>query len=57
MTLREQIKESGLTQVEAAKVIGVPLRTLCKWLAGDAPKVLPAIYAMDKLRANKGTRT
>ena len=55
MTLREQIKASGLTQAEAAKVIGVPLRTLCKWLAGDAPKMLPAIYAMDKLRAVERT--
>jgi transcriptional regulator with XRE-family HTH domain len=44
--LRKYIEQRGLTQAEAAQRLDVDVRTMRRWVAGDAPVPLMAEYAL-----------
>jgi DNA transposition AAA+ family ATPase len=51
--LRKLVEASGLSQVRAAKRIGVSDRTMRAWLAGDQDFPYTAQYALEQLAKSK----
>jgi DNA-binding XRE family transcriptional regulator len=53
MTLKEYIKEYGVTQAEIARQAGVTRAQVCRWLKGDHSPNLKAVVALAKATKNK----